>query len=438
MHKRILSMLFLGMISLLASSAFAAELNGLRLWRAPDHTRVVLDLSEINNYKIFPLANPHRVVVDIDSTRLKTDVSKLKLAKTPIQKIRSSAGKNGRMRLVFDLQQPVKPNSFTLKKSEKHSNRLVIDLHDLKKRKQTIKTATKVQRQRRDVVVVIDAGHGGEDSGAVGYRKLLEKDVVLDISKRLYRLLEKERGFRPELTRTGDYSIGLRKRSETARDKGADILVSIHADSFKNRKAHGASVFTLSSNGASSESARWLASRENSADLVGGLELVDKGWMLKKTLIDLSMNASLDVSQNAASQVLASIGTMADLHKDRVEQAGFMVLKSPDIPSMLVETGFISNRKEAGKLAKPAYRQKMAQKIFEGLKDYFQQSPPEGTYLAWLKKKTPVIAEHVIKRGDTLSEIAAHYRVSVALLKKVNRISGSNIHVGQRLRIPLS
>ena len=273
MQKRIFSLLFLGpvlgLVSLTTSSAFAAELNGLRLWRAPDHTRVVLDLSEINNYKIFPLANPHRVVVDIDQTHLKTDVSTLKLSETPIRKIRSSADKNGRMRLVFDLEQLVKPNSFTLKKDAGNGNRLVIDLHDLKKRKKTIKSATKVQSQRRDVVVVIDAGHGGEDSGAVGYRKLLEKNVVLDISKRLQRLLKKELGFRAELTRSGDYSIGLRKRSEMARDKGADLLVSIHADSFKNRKAHGASVFTLSSNGASSESARWLATRENSADLVG-------------------------------------------------------------------------------------------------------------------------------------------------------------------------
>lgn len=442
MQKRMFPLLFLwlalGLVSLMTSPAFAADLNGLRLWRAPDHTRVVLDLSEINNYKIFPLANPHRVVVDIDQTRLKTDVSKLKLSETPIRKIRSSADKSGRMRLVFDLEQRVKPNSFALKKDADHGNRLVIDFLDVKKRKKTIKTATKVQRQRRDVVVVIDAGHGGEDSGAVGYRKLLEKNVVLDISKRLERLLKKEPGFRAELTRSGDYSIGLRKRSAMARDRGADLLVSIHADSFKNRKAHGASVFTLSPNGASSESARWLASRENSADLVGGIELVDKGWMLKKTLIDLTMNASLDVSQNAASQVLESIGSMADLHKDEVEQAGFMVLKSPDIPSMLIETGFISNRKEAGQLSKPVYRQKMAQKIFDGLKDYFQQSPPDGTYLAWRKRTAPVIAEHVIKRGDTLSEIATRYRVSIALLKKFNRINGNNIHVGQRLRIPLS
>jgi N-acetylmuramoyl-L-alanine amidase len=438
MQKRIFSLLFLGLASLMVGSAFAAELNGVRLWRAPDHTRVVLDLSEINNYKIFPLSSPHRVVVDIDNTRLKTDVSKLEISKTPIRNIRSSADESGGMRLVFDLAQLVKPNSFTLKKDADHGNRLVIDLHDLQKRKNTIKTASKVQSQRRDVVVVIDAGHGGEAPGAVGDRNLLEKHVVLDISKRLQRLLKKETGFRAELTRTGDYSIQLRKRSEMARDKGADLLVSIHADSFKNRTAHGASVFTLSSNGASSESARWLASRENNADLVGGVELIDKGWMLKKTLIDLTMNASLDVSQNAASQVLASIGTMADLHKNEVEQAGFLVLKSPDIPSILVETGFISNRKEAGKLSKPAYRQKMAQKIFLGIKNYFQQSPPDGTYLAWRKRTAPVIAEHVIKRGDTLSEIAIRYRVSIALLKKFNRINGNNIHVGQRLRIPLS
>ena len=438
MKKRTLAIFFIWLFSSITGSVFAADLNGVRLWRAPDHTRIVLDLSEINSYKIFPLPNPERVVIDINSTRMKTNIDALKLEGTPIRRIRSSIGGNGKMRLVLDLNEPVKPNSFTLKKDESHGNRLVIDLRDLKKRKQVIKTAAKQLQARRDIVIVIDAGHGGEDSGAVGYRKLLEKEVVLDISKRLHRLLKKERGFSAELTRKGDYSIGLRQRSEAARDKGADLLVSIHADSFKNRKAHGASVFTLSSNGASSESARWLASRENSADLVGGVELVDKDWMLKKTLIDLSMNASLDVSQNAASQVLNSIGSMAKLHKDEVEQAGFMVLKSPDIPSMLIETGFISNKSEAGKLSKPAYRQKMAQKIFEGLRDYFKQSPPDGTYLAWLKRSAPVIAEYVIKPGDTLSEIASRYRVSLALLKRFNRINGSNIHVGQRLRIPVS
>ena len=437
-QKRILSLLLLVLFSTSANFSIGAELNGVRLWRAPDHTRVVLDLTDINSYKIFPLSNPLRLVVDIDSTRLKTDVSKLKLSNTPIQKIRHSGGEKGKMRLVFDLEQPVKPNSFTLKKDKGHSHRLVIDLYDQNKRKAVIKTATRFQQQRRDVVVVIDAGHGGEDSGAVGYRKLLEKDVVLDISKRLHRLLENEKGFRAEYTRTGDYYIGLRKRSEMARDKRADLLVSIHADSFKNRKAHGASVFTLSPNGATSESARWLASRENSADLVGGVELEDKNWGLKKTLISLTMNASMDVSQHAADQVLESIGSLSDLHKDKTEQAGFMVLKSPDIPSMLIETGFISNRKEAANLGKPAYRQKMAQKIFDGLKKYFENSPPDGTYLAWQKWKAPTVTEHVIIRGETLSEIAYRYRISLEVLKKINRLNGSNIHVGQKLRIPVS
>ncbi|MBV1915003.1 MAG: N-acetylmuramoyl-L-alanine amidase [Pseudomonadales bacterium] len=437
MQKRVLSLVLFVFVSLTADLSFGAELNGVRLWRAPDHTRVVFDLTDINSYKVFSLSNPLRLVVDIDNTRLKTDFSQLNLSNTPIQKIRHSGGEKGKMRLVFDLQQPVKPNSFILKANNEHSNRLVFDLYDRNKRKVVIKTATRVQQQRRDVVVVIDAGHGGEDSGAVGYRKLLEKDVVLDISKRLYRLLDKEKGFRPEYTRKGDYYIGLRKRSEMARDKQADLLVSIHADSFKNRKAHGASVFTLSSNGATSESARWLASRENSADLVGGVELENKNWSLKKTLISLSMNASIDASQQAADQVLESIGTLSDLHKSGIEQAGFMVLKS-DVPSMLIETGFISNRKEASNLGKPAYRQKMAQKIFDGLKQYFEQSPPDGTYLAWQKWKTPTVTEHVIIRGETLSEIAYRYRISLEVLKKVNRLNGSSIHVGQKLRIPVS
>ena len=255
------------------------------------------------------------------------------------------------------------------------------------------------------------------------------------------KLLKKEKGFKPYLVRTGDYFVGLRDRTKRARKANADLFISIHADAFSSPKASGGSVFALSQRSATSETARWLADKENSSDLiggVGGLSLDDKEDLLAGVLLDLSMTASLSVSLELGQIVLGSMGKVARLHKSRVEQAGFAVLKSPDIPSLLIETGFLSNPKEARKLRSSSYQVQMAQSIFHGIKHYFLQMPPPGTYFASLKNNSNRLREYVIAPGDTLSVIAQKHATSMADLKKLNGLNSSKLRVGQVLKVPTS
>ena len=295
---------------------------------------------------------------------------------------------------------------------------------------------------KRSVVVVIDAGLGGEDPGASGSAGQREKDVVLAIAKELQRQINGMKGFRAELTRTGDYFIPLRGRTEIARKKGADLFVSIHADAAPSKAAFGASVFALSERGATSETARWLADSENRSDLIGGagnVSLDDKDRMLAGVLLDLSMTASLTSSLNVGQKVLSNIGRVTPLHKQRVEQAGFMVLKSPDIPSILVETGFISNSNEASKLASSSHQQALARSISSGVRQFFQQNPPPGTYIAWLRDTGKIAQgarEHTVRPGETLAMIAVRYQVGVATLRSSNSLKTDELKVGQNLNIP--
>jgi N-acetylmuramoyl-L-alanine amidase len=292
------------------------------------------------------------------------------------------------------------------------------------------------------VVIAIDAGHGGEDPGALGPKGAREKHVVLAIAKELQRQLNAEKGFRAELVRTGDYFIPLRRRTEIARKKGADLFVSIHADAAPRSSAFGASVYALSDRGATSETARWLANSENQSDLIGGtgnVSLDDKDPMLAGVLLDLSMTASMSSSLNVGQKVLVNMGRVTPLHKKRVEQAGFMVLKSPDIPSILVETGFISNPKESGKLATKSHQQALARSIASGVRQFFQQNPPPGTWLAWQRdsgKMPQGPREHVVSSGESLSMIAVRYRISLASLRNANNLRSDTVKVGQVLNIP--
>ncbi|HAN51980.1 MAG TPA: N-acetylmuramoyl-L-alanine amidase, partial [Pseudomonas sp.] len=295
---------------------------------------------------------------------------------------------------------------------------------------------------KRDIVIAIDAGHGGEDPGAIGPGKVYEKHVVLQISKELQRQINAEKGFRAELVRTGDYFIPLRKRTEIARKKGADLFVSIHADAAPRSAAYGASVFALSDRGATSETARWLADSENRSDLIGGagnVSLGDKDQMLAGVLLDLSMTASLSSSLNVGQKVLSNMGRITPLHKRRVEQAGFMVLKSPDIPSILVETGFISNPSEAKKLQTSSHQQALARSIHSGVRQFFHENPPPGTYVAWLRDSGKIAAgprEHVVRSGESLALLAQRYQVSLASLRSANNLSNDVIKIGQTLNIP--
>jgi N-acetylmuramoyl-L-alanine amidase len=416
----------------------AADILDVRLWRAPDHTRVVFDLSDAISYSILELDNPRRLVIDVADARLINVLTNLPLEKTPISRVRSGVRYGDNLRIVFDLKAKIRPKSFPLEPNERTGHRLVLDLFDEDIKDTEVPAVKSVDQlsNRRDIIVAIDAGHGGEDPGALGPKKLYEKKVVLAIAKKLSAQLEATPGLKPVMVRDGDYYVSLRGRRDLARKSQADLFVSIHADAFSQASASGASVYALSTKGASSTAAKYLADRENSADLVGGVRLSDKDDILAGVLTDLSMTATLDTSLSLGARVLAEIGDFAKLHKPKVEQAGFAVLKSPDIPSILVETGFISNPTEAGRLNTSSYQDKMAGAMHQGILSWFKSHPPAGTLLAWQRSNQSDGRVYVIARGDTLSDIAVRYRVPLKQLKATNGLSGSTIQVGQKLKIP--
>ncbi|PYY85874.1 N-acetylmuramoyl-L-alanine amidase [Pseudomonas sp. TKO26] len=451
------------LLTALAVDAVAAtQVRSVRLWRAPDNTRLVFDLSGPVQHSVFTLTAPDRLVIDINGATLGGPLN-VATANTPITAMRSAQRTPSDLRVVIDLKKAVTPKSFTLAPNAQYGNRLVVDLFDNPSDvaapaapPPTVTTVPAVPvtpaepaiklppapAGKRDIIVVIDAGHGGEDPGASGSRGQHEKDVVLAIARELQRQINGLKGFRAELTRTGDYFIPLRGRTEIARKKGADLFVSIHADAAPSAAAFGASVFALSERGATSETARWLADSENRSDLIGGagnVSLDDKDRMLAGVLLDLSMTASLTSSLNVGQKVLNNIGRVTPLHKQRVEQAGFMVLKSPDIPSILVETGFISNSNEASKLATASHQQALARSISSGVRQFFQQNPPPGTYIAWLRDSGKIAQgprDHRVSPGETLAMIAVRYQVSAASLRSANNLKSDELKVGQVLTIP--
>ncbi len=424
-----------------AINTLAAAVEGVRLWRAPDHTRLVFDLSAPVNHQLFGLKQPNRIVIDVDQSVFSAKVNDLDFSKTPIDKLRFGKRNSNDLRIVLDMHDATQPRSFVLKAHAGKPDRLVIDLYDGET--QTVKTVKDVStatRSRRDILVAIDAGHGGEDPGSIGPGRLYEKDVVLAVSKALKAEIDREPGFTAKLIRTGDYYVDNSKRRELARKMRADLFVSVHADGFKDARAKGASVFALSRRGATSQMARILASKANESDLIGGagsVSLHDKDDVLAGVLVDLSMTATLARSLDVAGRVLNNMGSFTRLHKDHVEQAAFIVLKSPDVPSILVETGFITNPQEARKLNSRRHQQKLAQAVHKGIKDYFYDNPPEGSYVAWRKSGGGKIT-YTIARGDTLSSIAQRYKVSVNELKSFNQLKSTTIRVGQVLTIPAS
>lgn len=421
----------------------ATEIAGMRMWTAPDHTRLVFDISSQAKYKLFRLHDPERLVIDFKQSGMKARPDPDKFKNRHVTDLRYSAQKGGDLRVVLDLKSPVRPKSFLLKPNAEYGHRLVVDLYDqvgrVADKPRVVKHVREVGKGR-DVVVAIDAGHGGDDPGAIGRKlKSKEKNITLSIARKLKKIIDSQPGMRAVLTRDGDYYVGLRKRMKIARKHHADLFVSIHADAFRSSKAHGSSVFILSRRGASSEAARWLAAKENSADLAGGVSLDDKDDVLASVLLDLSQTGTQAGSMSAASLVHREMGKIGKQHGNKkVQQAGFMVLKSPDIPSMLVETGFISNPGEERKLSSRKYQQKMAQTLFKGINAYFQAEPPVGTLIAMkkhdLEQKNG--EKYVIQSGDTLSGIAQQYQVSTAALRRENGLRTDRIRRGQVLQIP--
>ncbi len=363
------------------SSAHASVIKDVRMWHAPDHSRIVFDMDTRSKFKVFTLDDPGRVVIDLDRTQLKSKIPGPNATGQFIRQIRLGSPDGDKTRVVFDLQKPVRYFIQLLRPSDNFQYRLVVDFYhqDFDPSKAAKESPPKTDRNQprdpnRDILIMIDPGHGGEDSGARG-RRSHEKNVVLQISRRLKALIDAEPGMRAELTRSGDYYVNLRKRSALARRKRADIFISVHADAFKNPKARGASVYALSLRGATSETAKILANKENLSDLAGGVNLADKDDLLAEVLLDLSMSSTVNESISFGREVLAELKQIGRVHSKRVEQAGFVVLKSPDVPSILVETAYITNPQEEKLLGSKRHQQKIAKAILIGVKRYIKKSP---------------------------------------------------------------
>lgn len=418
--------------------ALAGDVEGLRLWASPESTRVVLDLASPAEHRVFTLDGPDRIVIDLEDADARLP-NGLPQGSGFVDGVRTGMRPDGDLRVVLDVNAAVKPKSFLLEPNDRYGHRLVIDLLPLAAQTQIKRVPRAAPQSGRPVRIAIDAGHGGDDPGASGPSGVREKDVVLEVARRLADEVHRQRGMEPLLIRDGDYFVSLRDRSERARNAQSDLFVSIHADAFRNGNARGATVYVLSEKGASDEAARRLAERENASDLIGGISLSDKDQLLARVLLDLSQSASISASSTAGSRVIEQLGRVTRMRKTQVQQAPFLVLKSPDIPSILIELAYISNPNEERALRDPGRQTEFARAIHAGVNDYFRSNAPPDSYLA---SNPPPIARpatrHVIERGETLSEIAERYRVSLARLRQSNQIRGDVIRIGQVLTIPSS
>lgn len=430
---RTLSALLLALVSATTWAA-PVQIEGVRIWPAPDNTRIVIDLSAPVEYQLNRAGD--QIQIDLAHAALNRALPAVDNQKGLLAQLQSQVVQDG-VRLTLGLKPGAEVKSFVLKPYQQYGHRLVVDLSPLQPATSSPSTAKAVGGQNskaaappvsREIIIAIDAGHGGEDPGARGRNGTREKDIVLAIARRLEAMVRAEKGMRPVMIRDGDYYLSLRQRIQKARQHKADLFISIHADAFLHPNAKGSSVYTLSERGASSEAARWLAESENAADLVGGVSLEDKDELLASVLLDLSQTATSSASQVVAAEVLSSLNDVGNVHKPRVQQAGFVVLKSPDIPSILVETAFISNPKEEQRLRDPRFQQSLAEAMMSGVRSYFARHAPPGSVLA--------LREHVVNRGDTLLGIARQYQTTSDRLRLVNRLAGDMLKVGEVLRIP--
>lgn len=395
MHRRqLLNLLLVSPLFTLPFAAHATQISNARLWRSADKLRLVFDLSGPVQYKTFSLTSPERLIIDLSGAGLSGDFSQLALKNSGITSIRSGHFGKADTRIVLDLAAPMQLNSFVLPPQDGQGHRLVLDLTSSTRAPRQIAAEpapiTDKAHPKRDIIVVVDPGHGGKDPGAIGSKGQREKDVVLSIAQLLAKRLKREKGFDVKLVRNDDFFVPLRKRVDIARQHKADMFISVHADAAPRLTASGASVYALSEGGATSATARFMAQRENGADLLGAttlLNLKDKDPMLAGVILDMSMNATIASSLQLGSSILGSLEGITTLHQKRVEQAGFAVLKSPDVPSILVETGFISNTRDAERLVTARHQQAVADGLFDGLKKYFQKNPPMNSYMAWVQEQ---------------------------------------------------
>ena len=436
--------------------AQAAELDGVRVSTQPSRTRAVIDLSGPVKYKLFQLSDPGRVVLDFSDSALAHDFAAPD-DKGLLKDVRTGRhGKHG-VRVVLDLAGKAHPKSFLLEPQGKHGYRLVVDLYAdgdgggdadavaASSKRQSAERAARLLQGARKVIVAVDAGHGGVDPGAHGPGGTREKDVTLDVAKDLARLIDKQPGMTAILTRKGDYYVGLKERRVIARKHNADLFISIHADAFTDPDAKGSSVWVLSTHGKVSEAARWLANSQNHSGLLGGVSLDDKSDALASVLLDLQQGYAIHASKRVANNVFAQLASLGPTHRDHIERANFVVLRSPDIPSILVETAFITNPAGERKLQSAAYQKKLAGAVLRGVETYFTKTPPPGTWFAMkARQRRGELATagkahgdvYKVTRGDTLSSIASRYGVSVNDLKSANDMSGNMVQVGAVLTIP--
>ena len=430
---------FVVIVSLtLAGAALAGTtVEDIRLWAEDGKTRIVLDLSKPAKHKIFTLRGPDRLVIDLENSRLSTTLDKIRTRGGSIANIRSGVRANGQLRVVLDLNESVRSRSFTAGPNEKYGERIVVDLQRYTNL-QTVKRASEQYQKGRPVVIAVDAGHGGHDPGAIGRGRTKEKDVALAVSRKLAKRIDEEPGMKAVLVRKTDRYIDHRERMEIARRANADLFISVHADAVEDRRARGASVYVLSLKGASDEAAQRLAQRENASSRVGGVTLADKDKVLASVLLDLSQSAALSASLDVADDVIGQLARVGKVHRRKVQQAGFLVLKSPDVPSILVETAYISNPSEEKKLRSASHQDLLARAILTGVRKYFYENPPPDSYIAQHRRTVPSQAiSHVIARGDTLSEIAERYNVSMSAIRSANNMKSNNVRIGQRLQIPV-
>lgn len=436
-HARLALLLLIGLISPISEGAVVTVQN-LRMWEAPDNTRLVFDLSGPLEHRLFTLREPDRIVIDMDNARLLGALPDLDLNGPRLAAVRTGSQGDQQLRVVLDLKRATRPRTFVLKPYGQYGHRLVIDLYDPETATSSSATPLVASKPRRkDVVVAIDAGHGGEDPGALGRRyRTKEKHVTLAIARELARLVDAAPNMRALLIRDGDYYVKLGERFTKARQHEADVFISIHADALPGRgsSARGASVYALSERGASSVLARMVADKENASDLIGGVSLNDKDDLLAKVLLDLSQTATISSSVTLGSDMLAELARIGPIHLESVQQAGFAVLKAPDVPSVLVETAFISNPAEEKRLRSKSFQRKLAGALFNGVQRYLRRRPPAPV-------KPQDVADgaarvYVVQPGDTLAGIARAYGIHEDALRFANNLPDSALQVGRRLVLP--
>ena len=423
-------LLFIG----ISSTVFAANrIDGIRVWPAPENTRIVFDLKNKPDYKYFSLSNPARLVIDFKNSQNKVNLEKLAKNDPRIKRIRTSTSKvKGTTRMVLELVDDYQLTIFPLAPAGQYSNRLVVDLYDKKKISRVVQKID--NNEKRDVIIAIVAGHGGEDPGSIGARGTYEKRVTLKIAKALAKLINNKKGMKAVMIRTGDYYVNHDRKTKLARQSKADLLISIHADAFISSKPHGASVLVQSPRRANSEFTRWIANREKESEMLGGAgETIKKTKdnNLAMTLADMGKEYTMGSSYDFATHVIKQLKKVTKLHKKNPEGLSLAVLKSSDIPSVLIETGFISNPQEEKRLNNAKHQRRLANAIYIATYDYFTSNPPKGTLLATLGYK-----KHKVSSGESLSVLAKRYKVSIAKLKSINNLKSNTVRIGQTLKIP--